>query len=126
MSRNFNWNGKLFSSPSKKFGIHIVGFLRLNWKIKMICKDDFLDCYGDPEITGKIGTDIEEKKCSWLVIQALRKSNEQQTLTLKVRLSCVIYIILILHLTILWFRNTMAETIKKVYKESKNCITNWI
>jgi farnesyl diphosphate synthase len=53
----------------------------------MNCKDDFLDCYGDPEITGKIGTDIEEKKCSWLVIQALRKSNDQQKLTLKVRLN---------------------------------------
>jgi len=53
-------------------------------KIKINLKDDFLDCYGDPEITGKVGTDIEEKKCSWLVIQALRKSNEQQTLTLKV------------------------------------------
>lgn len=41
-------------------------------------QDDYIDCYGDPKITGKIGTDIEESKCGWLVIQALKKCNAQQ------------------------------------------------
>eukprot|EP01068_Selenidium_serpulae_P007080 Selendium_serpulae@DN4603_c0_g1_i1.p1 len=34
-------------------------------------QDDFLDCYAPPEVLGKIGTDIEERKCSWLCCQFL-------------------------------------------------------
>ncbi|KOM26545.1 hypothetical protein LR48_Vigan292s000200 [Vigna angularis] len=40
--------------------------------------DDYLDCFGDPDTIGKIGTDIEDFKCSWLVAKALKLSNEQQ------------------------------------------------
>jgi len=41
-------------------------------------QDDFLDCYGKPEDIGKIGTDIEDNKCSWLVVQALNRVNAKQ------------------------------------------------
>ncbi|KAJ2236159.1 Farnesyl pyrophosphate synthetase [Coemansia sp. RSA 1722] len=42
-------------------------------------QDDYLDCYGEPSVIGKIGTDIEDNKCSWLVVQALdRVSSEQR------------------------------------------------
>lgn len=41
-------------------------------------QDDYLDCYGDQTLTGKIGTDIEEGKCSWLVVVALQRVTPQQ------------------------------------------------
>jgi geranylgeranyl pyrophosphate synthase len=47
-------------------------------------KDDYLDCYGDPAVTGKIGTDIEDNKCGWLVIQALNRADESQRQLLEV------------------------------------------
>ncbi|MEW5309607.1 MAG: hypothetical protein WDW38_001485 [Sanguina aurantia] len=41
-------------------------------------QDDYLDCYGNPETIGKIGTDIEDNKCSWMICTALQHASEAQ------------------------------------------------
>lgn len=46
-------------------------------------QDDYLDCFAPPEVIGKIGTDIQDNKCSWLVVTALAKATPEQRAFLK-------------------------------------------
>lgn len=41
-------------------------------------QDDYLDNFGDPDHIGKIGTDILDNKCSWLVNLALELASPEQ------------------------------------------------
>lgn len=46
-------------------------------------QDDHLDAYADPTALGKIGTDIQDNKCSWLINQALQRASASQRATLE-------------------------------------------
>lgn len=46
-------------------------------------QDDYLDCYGTPEQIGKVGRDIEEAKCGWLIVNALKVCTPKQRLELE-------------------------------------------
>ncbi|PWA98125.1 chrysanthemyl diphosphate synthase [Artemisia annua] len=41
-------------------------------------QNDYLDIFGEPNVFGKTGTDIEECKCSWLIVKAMELANEEQ------------------------------------------------
>ncbi|XP_074709489.1 farnesyl pyrophosphate synthase isoform X2 [Strix uralensis] len=51
-------------------------------------QDDYLDCFGDPELTGKVGTDIQDNKCSWLVVECLRRVTPDQRQILEENYGC--------------------------------------
>ncbi|CAN8027933.1 unnamed protein product [Ixodes persulcatus] len=49
-------------------------------------QDDYIDCFGDPEVTGKVGTDIVDGKCSWLAVQAVQRASPTQRSVLEANL----------------------------------------
>lgn len=62
----------------------------LRQKKPKLLQDDYLDCYGDPAVTGKVGTDIQDNKCSWLVVTAMEVLTPEQRTELEVGFSITI------------------------------------
>ncbi|EFW99779.1 farnesyl-pyrophosphate synthetase [Grosmannia clavigera kw1407] len=46
-------------------------------------QNDYIDLYGDRSNNGKDGRDIRENKCSWLIVEALNRSDKGQRTALK-------------------------------------------
>lgn len=64
-----------YDSPSQ---LQLARDISIELGKKFQIEDDYLDCYGLPEMIGKDGTDIKDHKCSWLVVQALNKMTPAQ------------------------------------------------
>uniref|UniRef100_A0A1B0ESD5 Polyprenyl synthetase n=1 Tax=Lutzomyia longipalpis TaxID=7200 RepID=A0A1B0ESD5_LUTLO len=47
-----------------------------------IVQNDYMDCFGDPEVTGKVGSDIQEGKCRWLSFACMEVATPEQKATM--------------------------------------------
>ena len=50
----------------------------------MQIQDNCLHCYADSAVIGKVGSDIHDNECSWLIVQALAKADATHLHTIKV------------------------------------------
>ena len=50
-------------------------------------QDDYLGCYGTADVIGKDSTDIEEGKCTWLIVVALQRATLEQRKILDVSIT---------------------------------------
>lgn len=39
-----------------------------------------MDCFGDESVTGKVGSDLKEAKCTWVTCKALERLANEPTL----------------------------------------------
>lgn len=71
-------------------------------------QDDYLDCFGTPEQIGKIGTDIQDKKCGWLFVHAYHHlaNAEQKAVFEKLYGQCKV-------------QTSEEQTIKDLYRDLK-------
>ncbi len=64
----------------------VIRELSIDIGCKFQIEDDYLDCFGDYNVLGKVGTDIKDHKCSWLLCVALTLVTPEQRLLLETHL----------------------------------------
>jgi len=52
-------------------------------------QDDYLGCYGKSDVQGKDYTDIQEGKCTWLIVVALQRATPEQRKILEVSIMSI-------------------------------------
>ncbi|CAG9537029.1 unnamed protein product [Cercopithifilaria johnstoni] len=48
-------------------------------------KDDYMDCFGDKSIMGKVGNDLREAKCTWVTCKAMEKLSDEPSFLMDFR-----------------------------------------
>lgn len=69
---------------------HMARDILVDMGIYFQIQDDYLDCYGSPEKLGKIGRDIEEAKCSWLVVKAMESIAKEENETKRAEMEALL------------------------------------
>ncbi|CAH2042347.1 unnamed protein product, partial [Iphiclides podalirius] len=70
--------GLALSNKGNEDAYRLVETLCLDVGLLLQMKNDFLDLYEDESVGGKSGTDIQEGKCSWLSLTALKHCSQLQ------------------------------------------------
>ncbi|KAH8658383.1 farnesyl pyrophosphate synthetase-like protein [Xylariales sp. PMI_506] len=73
----------MYTQRATSYNLEVVRDLSLVMGEYFQVQDDFLDAYADPETLGKIGTDIIDNKCSWLILQAMERCTPDQMAVLE-------------------------------------------
>lgn len=68
-------------------------------------QDDYIDAFGDPKVTGKVGTDIEEKTCTWLIVEALKVATLKERNLMEIHYGCK--------------EKSSSDQVKNVYRKLK-------
>merc|ERR1712151_504190 len=90
-------------------------------------QDDYLDCFGTPEQIGKIGTDIQDKKCGWLFAHAFHglANTEQKALLTKLYGKCKVQTPEEEQVKQLYQQLGLRELYHKYEQESYDKIMSW-